>query len=515
MPCSNAPARDVRWALVAFVFAGCGATTSGAHEPSERSEELFSEPEEYRAQPASAELGRRHFVEYGVGDPYGAGIPYPVYRAFMREMPDLLGRDFDELSERFGFVPCAEGRPCEDGLPVGFHLTRDPNTRVEFVMTNCQVCHAGRVRTSEGEQVIEGLGNRRVQIHAYANAFARMLGHRRFTPSRIARGADLEAESERLTWPSEYRSALVHATMRGIRARFGPRRAELARLADGLPGRVATIEGFSLALAWNGDAEIPFPEVIGWTRVPDIATARWRETNSFDAATIGSPVALAVGADFAFGVRPRWFDEHRHIGTSMYLYMKSFERRLPFPGEVDRELATRGFDAFETRCSGCHGHYARPGQRPRVSYTERVVPAEMVGTDTARLDAVSDAFVDASNALPITRGLTVTRRTNGWVPRPLVHVWARGQYGHNGQWPDLETIATPPDERPVRYIVSPDAPLNLERVGQAWRAADGELEDGEYHYDGTEPGFGVQGHPFLSDAPSEERDAILEYLKTL
>lgn len=505
----------MRLSILALALA-CGAT-SPQRSATQRSDatELFSEPEEYRAQPASAELGRLHFTRYGVGDPYGAGIPYPVYRGLMRAMPELLGGDFTELSERFGFVPCEEGRPCEEGLPVGFHLARDPNTRVDFVMTNCQICHAGRVRTAEGERVIEGLGNRRVQIHAYANAFAQMIRHPSFTQSRLGRAADRAAESERLSWPPEYRSVLVSATIRGIRERFGPRRAELARLAGGLPGRVATIEGFSLALSWNGEADIPLPDVIGWTRVPDIAVARHRETNSFDAATIGSPVALAVGADFAFGVRPRWFDEHRHIGTSMYLYMKRFERRLPFPGVVDRELATRGFDAFEQRCSGCHGHYARPGQRPRVSYTERVVPAEMVGTDTARLDAVSDAFIAASNALPITSGLTVTRRTNGWVPRPLVQVWARGQYGHNGQWPDLQAIATRPEQRPVRYIVAPDAPLSLERVGQAWRPVDGEPGEGEYLYDGTQPGFGVQGHPFLADAPDDERSAILEYLKTL
>ena len=507
----------MRWsALLLIVLTACGATRLERSTSEPADAELFSEPEEYRDQPASAELGRRHFTRYGVGDPYGAGVPYPVYRALMREMPELLGGDFAELSERFGFVPCEPGRPCEHELPVGFHLARDPYTRVDFVMTNCQVCHAGRIRTAEGEQVVEGLGNRRVRIHAYANAFAQMIDHPSFRQSRILRVADRVAESERLTWPRDYRSVLVSATIRGIRERFGPRRAQLARLAGGLPGRVATIEGFSLALSWNTDGpQIPFPEVIGWTRVPDIAVARYRETNSFDAATIGSPVALAVGADFAFGVRPRWFDEHRHIGTSMYLYMKQFERRLPFPGAIDREQATRGFDAFEQRCSGCHGHYARPGERPRVSYTERVVPAEMVGTDTARLDAVSDAFVAASNALPITRGLTHTRRTGGWVPRPLVQVWARGQYGHNGQWPDLLAIATSPDQRPIRYIVSPDAPLNLERVGQAWRAADGDPNDGEYLYDGTQPGFGVQGHPFLSNAPEEERRAILEYLKTL
>ena len=32
---------------------------------------------------------------------------------------------------------------------------------------------------------------------------------------------------------------------------------------------------------------------------------------------------------------------------------------------------------------------------------------------------------------------------------------------------------------------------------------------------GSRPGYGVGGHPFLSDLPADERRAVLEYLKTL
>ena len=504
------------WVVVLLV--ACGAppaapatSTEGGEE--ERPAVLFSEPAEYIPQPPSAELGRAHFTEYGVGDPYGAGIAYPIFRGLMAEMPEELGATFAEVSARFGFVP-GEG---EDDLPYGFHLTRDPNTGVDFLVSNCQVCHAGRVRTAEGERVVEGLGNRQVRIHAYGNAFARIAADERFRAGWVADAAAREAERMDLRWPPDYRAPLVGATVRGMKERFLPRADALARLAEeGLPGKVATLEGFSLAFAMQTGEDIPFGDVIGWTRVPDVVVAPWRETNSFDGIAIGSPVAMAVGADFAFGVRPQWFEEHRHIGTSVHLYLRSFTRSLPFPGEVDEAQATEGYAAFEARCAGCHGHYARPGESPRVAYREKVVPASVVGTDRARLDAITDAFLQATNDFPETRGLTHARRTNGWVPRPLVQVWARGQYGHAGQWPDLRVLATPPDERPVHYVVSPGAPLDLERIGQVWRPADeGPPGEGEYLYDGTRPGYGVQGHPFLADAPEPEREAILAYLRTL
>ncbi|MEM9190385.1 MAG: hypothetical protein AAGF12_14465 [Myxococcota bacterium] len=515
--------RSLRSLVLLYLLGACGGTetpsstsapATGAAPPNGAlNAELFSEPQEYRAQPPSAELGHRFFAEWGVGDPYGAGIPYPIYRAWMAEMPEVFGASFGELADRYGFVRDPEN---PDGLPVGFHLTRDPNTDVDFVMSNCQTCHAGRVRTADGERVIEGLGNRQVRIHAYAYAFAQLAAHERFTYADVASAAAREARRHNLAWPPQFRGALVRGTVDAVRARFEPHEAELARLAEGLPGRVATIEGFSLAMEHAYGAELPLPEVPGWTRIPDIVVARHRETGSFDGVSVGAPAALAVGADLAVGVRPRWFEEHPHIATSMFLYMRTFERELPFPGPINEALASTGYDAFEQRCAGCHGHYARPGESPRVSYRERIVSAEVVGTDRARLDAVTDAFVEASNAVDMTRGLIHTRRTNGWVPRPLIQVWARGHYGHAGQWPDLATIATPPEERPVRFIVAPGAPMNLERVGQAWRPADDTPPgNDEYLYDGARPGHGVQGHAFLSRAPENERRAILEYLKTL
>jgi hypothetical protein len=98
----------------------------------------------------------------------------------------------------------------------------------------------------------------------------------------------------------------------------------------------------------------------------------------------------------------------------------------------------------------------------------------------------------------------------------LLDVWARGTYGHIGQWPSIEVMAMKPDERPRRFAVDPDAPYDVAKLGSKWAPLrEGEKPAKGYAYDGTLAGYGVEGHRFLSDLPADERRAVMEYLRTL
>jgi hypothetical protein len=101
------------------------------------------------------------------------------------------------------------------------------------------------------------------------------------------------------------------------------------------------------------------------------------------------------------------------------------------------------------------------------------------------------------------------------VPPVLLDVWARGVFGHAGQWPSIEAVATPPAERPRRFIVDTKGYYDLERLGVRYEVNERSLRPGEYLYEGDRPGFGVQGHPFLSGLEKDERRAVIEYLKTI
>jgi len=515
--------------LCGIALLGCGSgpptraspeVGGGAVPEPPRSEDIFSEPAEYRVRPVSAEAGREHFAELGMGDPYGAGIAYPVFLGLRAGWPEALGedwRDFDRLYGTFA-EPADDADP--QALPIGFHRTTDPLTRVDFLVMSCAVCHTDRIRFPDGERVVMGMGNPRLRIHAYDRALTRIALDPALEEDRLLRLATEQAVELGIRWPREARRPVVRESIRRLRELAEKRRDGVEHVGDGAPGRVATIEGFVIALNARHDTGIPLPEEVGWAKIPDVAPYRWRDTIAFDAAAVGSPVALVAEADFVFGVRPEWLESHRHIATSMHLFLRGFDRDVDYPGEIDRAKAERGRGAFERACRGCHGSYGQLGAGwDDVAYTERVVPRDVVGTDGTRLDAVTDAFLEAANAFPWSEGLTHVRRTDGWVPRPLVDVWARRLYGHAGQWPDLHVLATPPEERPTRFVVETAGPPDWERIGTPWRAvADGEeveLAAGEYLHDATEPGHGVEGHPFLSDRPEPDRDAILEYLKTL
>jgi hypothetical protein len=283
---------------------------------------------------------------------------------------------------------------------------------------------------------------------------------------------------------------------------------------------MATIESFTIALNDLRKDKIPLPETTGWAKVPDVSSFPFRDTFSYDGSGYGSPQTLVEEADFVFGMRPEWYLTHPHIATSMYLYLRSFRRELHYPGPIDAALAERGKTAFEHACAKCHGLYVNHGDEVRPSYRERIIPKDYVGTDPARVDAVTPAFVAASNDLALTSGYVRVRQTGGYVPPVLRDVWARGLLGHVGQWPSLEVLATPPSERPRRFIVDPAGYYDLERVGVRYEvvpegAPVRPLKKGEYLYDGAPLGYHTGGHPFLADLPAADRRAIIEYLKTI
>lgn len=475
----------------------------------------MSSPPEYADTPISEQAGAKYFLETGGGDPYATGIAYPLFLAMMEAYPNELGRDWNEFADKFGFIrdPAAKGDP--KAPPIGFHLTTDPNTHVPWLVANCQMCHAERIRLEGGDVVVPGLGNKRARPHAYANAIARIGADPALDVDRLNEIATRRARDWRVPW--NYGAAITKATLDVFVPTSKARLPWIRRFDAALPGRMATIESFALAVGAAVKRPIPMPDAIGWTKVPDVNSFPFRDTFSYDASGYGSPQALVLEADFLFGTRPEWYLSHPHIATSMYLYLRSFRRTLPYPRPVDAPLATRGESAFNAQCARCHGVYVHQGKETRVAYKEQVIPLEMVGTDPVRMQNVTPAFVDASNAYPLTKGYTRVRNTGGYVPPVLLDVWARGVLGHAGQWPSLEALATPPESRPTIFDVDTDGLYDLDRVGVRYEVLTAPRAAAPHHYvyDGRVPGLGVGGHAFLANLPADDRRAVIEYLKTL
>jgi mono/diheme cytochrome c family protein len=480
----------------------------------------MSDPAEYAIDHVSEEAGEAIFTRTGVGDPYRTGIAYPIFAALIAAYPDELGGTLPAFAARFGLIARTAGGESEDldvreGLPVGMHLTADPNTRVPFLVTNCALCHAELIRWPGGERLVIGAGNKRLRIHAYDDALARVAARPDFDAARLAPLVAGAAEARQVAWPAEYRRPILDATVRALRERARERARFLGRTRAGLPGRIATIESFAVALEHVLGREVQGSETVGWTKIPDVIGFAHRRTVSWDAAAEGSLDALVVDADLAAGARVEWLWKHPWQGPSLSAYLRHMPRALRFPGRVDAGLAARGRASFEKACAACHGTYGEDGRA--TSYVERVVSTNVLGTDPARAQAVTDDFIAAAGDPKLDGGarLVRVRRTSGYVPPLLTNVWAHAPYGHAGQWPSLSVLATPPASRPVRFVVRGGAPLDLERVGVAVADPAAALGEGDFVVDTASPGLHGAGHPFLANLGADEARAVIEYLKTL
>jgi mono/diheme cytochrome c family protein len=522
----------MRWlVIVSILCTGCGAAatpptspppsaaplpTPPAPAPLAKPTPLMSEPFEYDIANVSRDAGEAIFTRTGIGDPYRTGVPYPIWLALLRAYPARFGATPSELAAKFGFiaraaVPDSTDPDLREGLPLGMHLTSDPITGVQFVVTNCALCHAARLRWPGGEALVIGLGNKLVQVHAYDAAFSDATTDASFTADHLAKLAADAADEHATPWPAQYRDVFVGATVEALRARAKTRADLLARTHAGPPGRVAVIETFALAIGSVLDRAIAVSPNVGWAKVPDVIGFANRLTLSWDGFGQGSMDILAVEADFAAGVRAEWFTRHLMQGPSLGAYLRHPAPRPKFPRPIDAARAARGKKLFDANCSACHGHYAADGRA--IDYSEQIVTLADIGTDPARSNAITTSFVDGANA--VSQGVTRTRASTGYVPPVLTNVWARAPYGHAGQWPSLSVLATDPDKRATHFVIAPGALYDLAAVGVASHPPAATLAAGETLVDATQPGFGVGGHPFLAELGATDAAAVVEYLKTL
>jgi mono/diheme cytochrome c family protein/cytochrome c553 len=187
-----------------------------------------------------------------------------------------------------------------------------------------------------------------------------------------------------------------------------------------------------------------------------------------------------------------------------------------YPFEIDRELAATGELAFRRVCSECHGTYG-----PEESYPERIVPIDLVGTDRARLDALSPQQRAGyeSSWFSYFGKTTAIHDPQGYVAPPLDGVWASAPYFHNGSVPTLWHVLHPA-ERPALWLRTEDG-YDRQRVGFEITSFERFPRDAatpkarRRFFDTRRFGKSAGGHNFPDQLTAEEKQAVLEYLKTL
>lgn len=190
-----------------------------------------------------------------------------------------------------------------------------------------------------------------------------------------------------------------------------------------------------------------------------------------------------------------------------------------WPFSIDENLASTGEKLFAETCSRCHGSY---GSDP--AYPARLVPIEVVGTDPLLIDfAQGDGarFIDWYNRSYYGQ-LSVAAPGPGYVAPPLDGIWATAPFLHNGSVPNLMMLLDSPTRPAAWRHVSSDATdvTSYDSQNVGWRfdvldKATLEIPKPPRVYDTTLPGYSNAGHRFGDHLTTDQRKAIVEYLKTL
>jgi mono/diheme cytochrome c family protein len=154
-----------------------------------------------------------------------------------------------------------------------------------------------------------------------------------------------------------------------------------------------------------------------------------------------------------------------------------------FPDPLDGTLVERGSTVFAGACASCH---AEGGER-----TGTIVPLAEIGTDPERARA---------------------GRSDGYLSRPLTGAWLLGPYLHNGSVPSMADLIETPERRPAAFFRGYDL-IDRERVGFVSSGAEAQRQ-GE-RFDIGVPGNGNGGHLYGTDLSEADKQALLEFLKTL
>ena len=162
---------------------------------------------------------------------------------------------------------------------------------------------------------------------------------------------------------------------------------------------------------------------------------------------------------------------------------------------------------FDQQCASCHAS-DKTGTR---------MPLAEVGTDRDRLDRWNKkAAIEREQGRHATWASSArawSRKTlDGYNAPFLDGIWLRAPYLHNGSVPTLRDLLEPAGERPKVFWRGYDVydPVNVGFVTQG-----PEAERVGTRLDVSQQGGGNQGHEFGTNLSAADKDALVEYLKTL
>jgi mono/diheme cytochrome c family protein len=456
-------------------------------------QEICGDVEPARRTAICADAGEEWFKYGSLGAEWELGVPYPMFHVLPRVFADLMPGPGGYRA--FG-LPWEEGRE----LPVGFSKKTVGFPRVT---QTCAVCHAASYRvTPDAAPVIVPTGpSHTTNVMAFLDFLEAAANDPRWS------GDGMLPEMERnfdLGWDDKliYRYLIIPIAKKRIleqAADFAWMHAH-DRPAWG-PGRDGPFNLTKFNLI-----RLPDDGTVDNADFPSIWNATLRENTSMNwAGETQDPLAVYIDSALGLGAPP---GEVTALMERQREYLRA-KQPPPYPFAVDEALATQGRAVWQAECAACH--------EPGGERFGRTVPIDEIGTDRERFDTWQQAHADATNARAAEIGVTRKNMVKdvGYASQPLDGIWLRAPYLHNGSVPSLRALLMPPEERPATFWRGCDI-YDPAGVGFRSTAPDDDCpEHRVLHFDTSLRGEGNGGHLYGTELPQDEKNALIEYLKTL
>jgi mono/diheme cytochrome c family protein len=269
-------------------------------------------------------------------------------------------------------------------------------------------------------------------------------------------------------------------------------------------------------LAWSDTPMIPLPPA---TVVPVDVPPWWRMAKKnamfYDTAGRGDHARIMMAASL---LCTDSVAEAATIDAAFVDVRSWIEQITPpaWPFAVDTSLVSRGQTVFQETCARCHGM--------GDTYPNELVPLDVVGTDPLLAQGTAQ-FADGFVAWFSSSFWGQTSRLepqSGYIAPPLDGIWATAPFFHNGSVPTLEGVLDS-SKRPKYWVRTSYDSTDYDQTTVGWNftaITHGQADEPTALarvkiYDTTLPGYGKAGHTFGDDLSSDDRAAVIEYLKTL
>ena len=436
--------------------------------------------------------------KYGsIGAEYDAGIPYWIFYVLPRMFPE-------KLPAPGGYASLGVAWEQGQELPIGFTKKVIGFPRVA---NNCASCHTASYRKSPNEDpIFVPTGpNHTLNLEAFFRFVVDCAKDPRFNADEIMSEIALVYKLSFLD-KLIYRYALIPITKK----RLLEREKQFAwvyhkEFPDWGRGRDDAMNLTKYFLI-----KAPMDDTLGPTDMPSIWNLKKYKPEKGMLMNLAgdSHDARSVIIDSALGLLAAGpHNKQDFLDQVAWLenYLGNLQApKYPFP--IDQAKASAGKAVFDQNCARCHAS-ERTGTR---------VPVEEVGTDRERLRSWSKQAAIESNKIVRSFGIErkglVENEPSGYIAAFLDGIWLRAPYLHNGSVPTMRDLLKPVAERPEVFYRGYDV-YDPQDVGFVTKGPEAERVGTKYNV--RERSSSNQGHEYGTQLPAAEKDALIEYLKTM